>query len=146
MKDRRATPGAALEEETMRVRAMIATVVLGALLIGGSAVPTLAKDGDVIRRGACGGASDWKLKLSEENGRIEVEYEVDQNRVGDSWRVRIRHDDALVFTGRRTTRAPSGSFEVRILQRDRAGDDVFRGRAVNLRTGEVCGGRAVWTA
>jgi hypothetical protein len=129
----------------MRVRAMIATVVLGALLIGGSAVPTLAKDGDVIRRGACSGASDWKLKLSEENGRIEVEYEVDQNRVGDSWRVRIRHDDVLVFTRTRTTRAPSGSFEVRILQRDRAGDDVFRGRAVNLRTGEVCGGRAVWT-
>ena len=130
----------------MRVRAMIATVVLGALLIGGSAVPTLAKDGDVIRRGACSGASDWKLKLSEENGRIEVEYEVDQNRVGDSWRVRIRHDDVLVFTRTRTTRAPSGSFEVRILQRDRAGDDVFRGRAVNLRTGEVCGGRAMWTA
>ena len=129
----------------MRVRAMIATVVL-ALLIGGSAVPTLAKDGDVIRRGRCSGASDWKLKLSEENGRIEVEYEVDQNRVGDTWRVRIRHDDDLVFTGTRTTRAPSGSFEVRILQRDRAGDDVFRGRAVNLRTGEVCGGRAVWTA
>jgi hypothetical protein len=130
----------------MRVRGMIATVVLGALLIGGSAVPTLAKDGDVIRRGACSGASDWKLKLSEENGRIEVEYEVDQNRVGDSWRVRIRHDDVLVFTRTRTTRAPSGSFEVRILQRDRAGDDVFRDRAVNLRTGEVCGGRAVWTA
>jgi hypothetical protein len=125
---------------------MIATVVLGALLIGGSAVPTLAKDGDVIRRGACSGASDWKLKLSEENGRIEVEYEVDQNRVGDAWRVRIRHDDVLVFTRTRKTRAPSGSFEVRILQRNRAGDDVFRGRAVNLRTGEVCGGRAVWTA
>ena len=130
----------------MRVRGMIATVMLGALLIGGSAVPTLAKDGDVIRRGACSSASDWKLKLSEENGRIEVEYEVDQNRVGDTWRVRIRHDDDLVFAGTRITKAPSGSFEVRLLQRNRAGDDVFRGRAVNLRTGEVCGGRAVWTA
>jgi len=51
-----------------------------------------------------------------------------------------------VFAGRRTTRGSSGSFEVRILQRNRAGDDVFRGRAVNLRTGEACGGRAVWTA
>ncbi|HEX4941018.1 MAG TPA: hypothetical protein VFW51_00680 [Actinomycetota bacterium] len=130
----------------MRVRAMIATLVLSALLIGGSAMPTLAKAGDVIRRGACSGASDWKLKLSEENGRIEVEYEVDQNRVGDTWRVRIRHDDDLVFAGTRITKAPSGSFEVRLLQRNRAGDDVFRGRAVNLRTGEVCGGRAVWTA
>jgi hypothetical protein len=130
----------------MRLRAMVATAVLGAMLVGGSAVPTLAKDGDVIRRGACTRASDWKLKLSEEDGRIEVEYEVDQNRVGDTWRVRIRHDGDLVFSGRRTTRAPSGSFEVRILQRNRSGDDVFRARAVNLRTGEVCGGRAVWTA
>jgi hypothetical protein len=130
----------------MRLRAIVAAAVLGVLLIGGSAVPTLAKDGDVIRRGACSGASDWKLKLSEEDGRIEVEYEVDQNKVGDTWRVRIRHDGDPVFAGTRTTQAPSGSFEVRILQRNRAGDDVFRGRAVNLRTGEVCGGRAVWTA
>ena len=130
----------------MRVRAMVATLALGALLIGGSALPSFAGNNDVIRRGACSGVSDWKLKLSPENGRIEVEYEVDQNRSGDVWRVRIRHNGDLVFAGTRTTRAPSGSFEVRILQRNRAGDDVFRGRAVNLRTGEVCGGRAVWTA
>ena len=130
----------------MRLRAMVATAVVGALLVVGSASPGLAKDGDVIREGACSGRSDWKLKLSEENGRIEVEYEVDQNLVGDVWRVRIRHNGDLVFAGRRTTQAPSGSFEVRLLQRNRAGDDVFRGRAVNLRTGEVCGGRAVWTA
>ncbi|HWL91207.1 MAG TPA: hypothetical protein VNP90_07560 [Actinomycetota bacterium] len=134
------------KEAAMRFRAMVATAVLGTLLIGGAAMPALAKDGDVIRRGACSRNSDWKLKLSEEDGRIEVEYEVDQNRVGDVWRVRIRHDGDLVFAGRRTTRGSSGSFEVRILQRNRAGDDVFRGRAVNLRTGETCGGRAVWTA
>ena len=84
---------------------MVATAVLGTLLIGGAAMPAaLARDGDVIRRGACSGRSDWKLKLSEENGRIEVEYEVDQNRVGDVWRVRIRHDGDLVFADRRTTR------------------------------------------
>ena len=129
----------------MRIRAIVATALMGALLVVGAAGPVLAKDGDVIRRGACGGRSDWKLQLSEEDGRIEVEYEIDQNRVGDTWRVRIRHDGDLVFAGRRTTRGPSGSFEVRIVQRNRAGDDVFRGRAVNLRTGEVCGGRAVWT-
>jgi len=130
----------------MRLRAMVATAIVGVLLVGGSALPVLAKDGDVIRRGACSGPSDWKLKLSAEDGRIEVDYEVDQNRVGDTWRVRIRHNDDLVFAGTRITRAPSGSFEVRLLQRNRAGDDLFRARAVNLRTGEVCGGRAVWTA
>ena len=63
----------------------------------GVAVPALAKDGDVERSGACSGRSDWKMKLSEENGAIEVEYEVDQNKVGDVWRVRIRRDGNLVF-------------------------------------------------
>jgi hypothetical protein len=125
---------------------MVAAAVLATLLIGGTALPVLAKDGDVIRTGACSGRSDWKLKLSEENGRIEVEYEVDQNRVGDVWRVGIRHDGGLVSAGRRTTRTPSGSFDVRLVQRNRAGNDVFRGRAVNTRTGETCGGGAVWTA
>lgn len=100
----------------------------------------------MIRTGGCGGRSDWKLKLSEENGRIELEYEVDQDRVGDVWRVRIRHDGGLVFAGRRTTRGPSGSFTVRLLQGNRVGDDIFLGRALDLRTGETCGGRAVWVA
>jgi hypothetical protein len=130
----------------MRTRTLVAAAVAGTLLAGLGSMPALARDGDVIRTGPCSGGSDRKLKLSEENGRIEVEYEVDQNRVGDVWRVRIRHDGDLVFAGRRTTRAPSGSFEVRIVRADRPGDDVFRGRAVNTRTGEVCGGRAVWTA
>ena len=130
----------------MRFRAMVATAIVSALMMGGAAVPAVAKDGDVIRTGACSGRSDWKLKLSRQDARIEVEYEVDQNVVGDVWRVRIRHNGDLVFAGRRTTKAPSGSFEVRILQQNRPGDDVFRTRAVNSSTGEVCGGRAVWTA
>jgi hypothetical protein len=130
----------------MRFQAMVTAIVSGALLIGGTALPVLAKDGDVIRTGPCSGRSDRKLKLSEENGRIEVEYEVDQNRVGDVWQVRIRHDGGLVFAGRRTARGPSGSFEVRLVQRNRVGNDMFRGRAVNTRTGETCGGAAVWTA
>ncbi len=109
-------------------------------------MPTLAKDGDVIRRGACSGASDWKLKLSEEDGRIEVEYEVDQNRVGDTWRVRIRHDDDLVFAGDADHDGPERLVRGRAPAAQPGGDDVFTRRAVNLRTGEVCGGRAVWTA
>ena len=92
----------------MRLRAIVAAAVLAALLVGGSAMQALARDGDVIRRGVCTGVSDWKLKLSEENGRVEVEYEVDQNRVGDTWRVRIRHNGDLVFAGRRIAQAPSG--------------------------------------
>jgi hypothetical protein len=131
----------------MRLLRVVASLALAGTVLGGVlAGPAAAKDGDVIRRGACSGRSDWKLKLSDQDGRIEVDFEVDQNRAGEVWRVRIRHDGDLVFAGRRTTRAPSGSFGVRILQGNRVGDDAFRARAVNTRTGETCLGRAVWAA
>ncbi|HYZ14001.1 MAG TPA: hypothetical protein VFA08_10420 [Actinomycetota bacterium] len=108
------------------------------------AVPAVASAGDrdVIREGPCSGRSDWKLKLSPENGRIEVEFEVDQNVVGDEWRVRIRHDGQLAFRGTRTTRGASGSFELRIVEPNHAGADNVRARARNLSTDEVCAGSA----
>src|SRR5688500_12588559 len=101
----------------MRIRAMVIAATVGSLLIGGTALPVLAGDAEVIRTGGCSGRSDWKLKLKEDDRRIEVEYEVDQNRVGDVWRVRIRHDGDLAFSGSRRTRAPSGSFGVELLRR-----------------------------
>ncbi len=62
-----------------------------------------AGQNDVIREGSCGNASDWKVKVSPDNGRLEVEFEVDQNVSGDRWRVRIRHDGDLAFRGTRMT-------------------------------------------
>lgn len=104
-----------------------------------------ARDGDIIRRGDCGAASDWKLKLSPENGRIEVEFEVDQNRVGDEWRVTLRKDGVRFFLGWRTTQGPSGSFEVRRVTDNGRGDEQIVARARNLRTDEVCRGVATAT-
>ena len=98
----------------------------------------------MIREGSCADASDWKLKVSPENGRLELEFEVDQNISGDRWRVRIRHDGDLAFRGIRTTMGASGSFEVRIVENNTAGSDVFRARARNLSTDEVCVGSATF--
>ena len=108
------------------------------------AIPAVASAGDrdVIREGPCSGRSDWKIKLSPEDGRIEVEFEVDQNVVGDEWRVRIRHNGQLAFRGTRTTRGASGSFELRIVEPNNAGADSFRARARNLSTDELCAGSA----
>ncbi len=119
-------------------------MILGALVVLAlMIVPTaLANDDDVIRRGSCSGASDWKLKLSPENGRIEVEFEVDQNRIGDTWRIRMRRGDNVFFQGTRTAKAPSGSFEVRRVISNSAGSDTVVARAVNLQTDEVCRGSA----
>jgi len=117
------------------VAAMMAMSLAGA-------VPAMAKDGDVIRRGSCSGSTDWKLKLSPEDGKIEVEYEVDSNRVGQTWAVRIVKNGNVIFRGTRTTKAPSGSFEVRVVTRNTAGDDVFRARATHA--GETCSGGATF--
>jgi len=123
--------------KTMRVvvAAAIAITMLGA-------VPALAKDGDVIRRGACSGSSDWKLKLSPEDGKLEVEYEVDSNKVGQTWNVKLWKNGSRIFNGSRVTKAPSGSFTVRVVTANTAGTDLFSARAANAATGEVCGGRA----
>jgi len=121
---------------------MLKRIVIVAMLIvaslGAVAGPVAAKDGDVIRRGQCTGASTWKLKLSPENGRIEVELEVDQNRNGKRWNVRLKDNGTLVWTGSRYTQAPSGSFTVRRLVANRAGADWIVARAVNPRSGEIC--------
>jgi hypothetical protein len=101
----------------------------------------LAKDGRVERRGSCSGTTDWKLKLQPEDGRIEAEFEVDSNRVGQVWSVAISDNGVRVFTGSRTTSAPSGSFEVERVIANRAGADHVVASARNTRTGETCSGR-----
>ena len=102
------------------------------------AIPaTSAKDGDVLVRGACTKASSSKLKLSEEDGRIEVEFEVDQNRNGVRWTVVLRRPAAVLVRTTRVTRGPSGSFELRRVVADRAGADRITARATSP-SGEVC--------
>ena len=123
------------------MKRFVTALVVGVLFLI-PATSALAGQNDVIRRGSCSGQSDWKLKLSPEGGRIQVEFEVDQNVVGDRWRVTIRHDGDLAFRDTRTTHGASGSFEARIVEPNNAGSDAFRARARNLSTGEVCVGTA----
>ncbi len=102
------------------------------------AVPTTAaKDGDVLVRGACTGPTTSKLKLSEEDGRIEVEFEVDQNRNGVRWTVTLRRPTTVLVRTTRVTRGPSGSFELRRVVGNRVGPDRIIARATRA-TGEVC--------
>lgn len=102
--------------------------------------PAIAKGG-VVKTGTCSGASNWKLKVAPDNGRLELEYQVDSNKVGQTWRVRIFHDGVRIFAGKRMTKAPSGSFTVRLFTPNHAGTDHFRARAVNVASSETCLGR-----
>jgi hypothetical protein len=127
----------------MRKGIMTVVAVLGVVGLLAAAPMASAKGGnDVIKRGSCSGTSDWKLKLSPQNGNIEVEYEVDSNVVGQTWRVRLFHDGTRFFAGTKVTKAPSGSFTVRKVVANHAGTDTIKGRAVNVKTGETCVGKA----
>lgn len=121
------------------------TILIGLLAVaslGATSAPVAAKSGDIIVRGHCSGASVWKLKLGPEDGRIEVEFQVDQNRNDRLWRVSLTQNGTTVWRGSRYTRAPSGSFTVRRVLANRAGADRIVARATNVRTGEVCRGVA----
>jgi hypothetical protein len=127
-------------------RAALITTVLASTLLVAAPFGAAAKDGDIIRTGSCSGTTDWKLKLSPENGRIEVEFEVDQNRVGRTWDVKLKKDGTRFWRGQRTTQAPSGSFSVRRVTSNGAGQERIVGIATNPASGEVCRGSATFSA
>ena len=123
-----------------RVSLLAATATLTVGAVAAAASPASANDDDVIRRGSCSAATDWKLKASPENGRIEVEGEIDSNRNGQTWRWRLLHNGSTSSRGTRVTRPPSGSFEVRRLMVNVRGVDTIGFRAYNPRSGETCRG------
>jgi len=117
-------------------------LILTLALLGLACAPALAKDGDIERQGSCSGATSAKLKLSPENGRIEVEFEVDQNRSGVRWEVTLKRNGAKVATASRTTGGASGSFELRRVLAGGNGDK-FTVRAVS-QSGETCSASATF--
>ena len=120
------------------------TRTLAAVLAVGVIAPlpaALAKSPRTIVKGTCTGNSTAKLKLSPENGRIEVEFEVDQNRNGVIWNYKLTRGGVNLASGAKTTLAPSGSFTARRLVSNTAGPDTITARATR-RNGEVCTARA----
>ena len=127
----------------MSKRTILLTVVsVTALALLALGSPALAKDGDVLVRGTCTAKSTAKLKLSPENGRIEVEFEVDQNRNGVPWTVVLTRNGTRVARLVRVTKAPSGSFSARRVLANAAGADVVKATAT--RRGETCSARATF--
>jgi hypothetical protein len=98
-----------------------------------------AKGGNGTRvAGVCSASSTSFLKAKQDDGRLQVEFEVDQNRSGVAWNVTLLRNGRAAFAGTRTTSAPSGSFSV---ERRLAGgtSPVFTARAT--RNGETCTAR-----
>lgn len=95
-------------------------------------------DDRVIRTSSCSDGATWKLKVKTDDGRLEVEGEIDSNVAGERWRWMLRHDGSVSDRGVGTTAGRSGSFEVERRMVDLAGTDAVVLRAV--RDGQVCRG------
>ena len=76
-----------------------------------------------------------KLKVKRDDGRLKLEFEVDQDIVGVVWDVTVTNDGKIVFEGQRTTLDPSGSFSV---ERHIKGAKSGTIAATATRSGETC--------
>ncbi len=117
--------------------------VLIALVAVAVAIPAVAPgkgNPGVIRSGKCSGNATWKLKAKNDNARLEIEFEVDQNIAGRRWNVVIKRGSTVVFRGARTTVPPSGSFTARRLVANPAGSDRITATARSVAGNQVCRG------
>ncbi len=118
--------------------------IITALLAITVALPAVApakNNPGVLRTGSCSGlGADWKLKAKHDDGRVETEFEVDQNVVGRRWNVVIRRNGVVVFRGARITRPPSGSFSINRRIRNALGRDRIVATARSAGGGAVCRG------
>ncbi len=114
------------QKQAAGVIAGLAALACGATMLAG---PAQASGGSGVRaNGSCTGGGVWKLKAKADDGLIAIEFEVDTNRVGQRWHVRITDNGHLVRDRFATTVAPSGSFTVHPHTRNRAGTDTIRAR------------------
>lgn len=129
---------------TTSLRRLAAATSIVAVFGTVTILPAAASHGgdshEVERRGSCSGSTDWKLKAKADDGRIEVEAEIDSSVSGQVWAWRILHNGGISARGRATTKPPSGSFEVERLLVNAPGTDRLGVRATNTKTHETCAG------
>ncbi|NHC13055.1 hypothetical protein [Motilibacter deserti] len=128
---------------TRRLTLLLVTTAAAALPLGApTAAQASGKGDDEIRKsGSCSSGGRWELKAKTDDGGLEVEFEVDTNRAGQTWSVRVTDNGAQVFRGSRTTRPPSGSFSVERHITDRSGTDTIVATATRSGTSQRCTGR-----
>ena len=126
----------------------IAALTISALGLSALTIAPAVAGGDgddrVERNGSCSAGTDWKIKAKADDGRVEVEAEIDSNKVGQSWSWKFKDNGSVFATGTSTTTAPSGSFEVERKPANKAGTDNFVFRAVYPQSGEVCRATVSW--
>lgn len=117
------------------------TLIITLLVVSGPFLqPAFAHDNHdhgITRQSACGGGVKSKLSASPENGRIEVEYEVDNAQPGDDWRILIRRNGAIILRTQKRINA-AGDAKVRVLTRNGSGKERISATATRIGGGGSC--------
>ena len=117
-----------LRTRILMTTAAITVSLTAPLLV--AATPAFASGGGgVSSSGACTNGDHFELKAKHDGGGIEMEYQVDSNRAGQVWAVRITDNGAVVVSRHATTAGPSGSFTIRKVIADRPGPDKIHAHA-----------------
>lgn len=108
-----------------------------ALLFLGTAMlaPAAAFADDDSLRGTCANGAEWEIKAKPDDGRIEIEVEIDTDRRGQTWVWVLQHNGSFSARGVSRTRG-GGSFKVERTTVDVSGPDTFSFRAT--RNQAVC--------
>ena len=116
---------------------MVGMMLAGLMGLAGAA--RASDDREVIRRGDCSQASDWKLRIRTDGpDRLDLEFQGGEVP-NQTWQVRMTYNGATVFNGTARSGA-DGEFDVDREVANQAGLDTLRGSARNTVTGETCQG------
>jgi hypothetical protein len=128
------------KEEDMRrlTRVGIIGLVAGALV--GTAVPAFAGgDQEVVNRGRCSMGSEWKVRIRTDGPNLlDLNFEVDSNVPGQTWRAAMAYNGDVVFNGFATTNQVDGEFDIDVEVANQAGADTLQAAARLRSTGETC--------
>ena len=111
-----------------------------AIVLAGGSAASASGGGGHTAAGRCSASADWKLHVKKDDGKLEMEYEVDSNQRGQTWTVLVTDNGNQVFAGDKVTKGRSGSFTVQTHTANLAGDDKFVATATNAASGETCTG------
>jgi hypothetical protein len=114
------------------------TAVLGSTALVAAPLTLLATTSAsaVEKSGTCGGAR-FELDVEKDDGRFEVEADVDNARPGSQWRVVLKHD-GQTYVNQVRTADREGDVSVDRDRRNTAGKDVFRLNVRQVGTDTIC--------
>lgn len=97
-----------------------ATLAASALVLGTTTLPANAADREFSYAGA-----DVEYEVEKDDGRFEVEVEIDDAKPGSRWQVVLRHDGKRYY--KKTHRANGdGEIEIEKNRPNTRGKDVFK--------------------